>query len=50
MTNNDNQDLIQLAEKVASLNPDIPEIGAGMLAQLHAMALTALENHKKTTL
>lgn len=44
-----NQDLIALAEKIASLNPDFPEIGAGMLKQIHEMAVKCLENHKAQT-
>ena len=38
--------LLALAEKVASLNPDNPEIGHGMLRTLHSMALDALESHR----
>ena len=39
-------DLMALAERVARLNPDCAEIGAGMLAQLHADAVAAIRKAK----
>ena len=38
-------DLLALARAVASLNPEVPEIGHGMLRNLHSMAVKALESH-----
>jgi len=39
-------DLLALAERVARLNPNCAEIGAGMLAQLHADAVAAIAKSK----
>ncbi len=39
-------DLLALAERVARLNPNCAEIGAGMLAQLHADAVAAIRKAK----
>lgn len=39
-------DLLALAERVARLNPNCAEIGAGMLAQLHADAVAAIAKAK----